>query len=170
MCVILIKQISAGAKTVQRQMAGARLSHSLYSYPTFMLPALSVAGDYDEALAYYSRSISLIPSAASINNRALVHLRLSKWEGAVADCNQVLLMEDNLKARLRRATALKELGRSPEARTDLEFVLSKVCFCFFWVDSMELRKNFTDIFSPERTFIIHARCNFLWTMKWLSRN
>ena len=85
------------------------------------------AGDYEEALAYYSRSISLHRNAASINNRALTFLRMEKWKDAEKDCDEVLKLEkDNVKAKLRRATALKELDRFEEAKLDLEFVLRKV--------------------------------------------
>ncbi|XP_076808407.1 sperm-associated antigen 1-like [Clavelina lepadiformis] len=84
------------------------------------------AGDFEEALAYYSRSISLIRTAASINNRALAYLRLERWEDARMDCDQVLMMEeDNLKAKLRRASSLKEMKMYQDAKLDLDFVLEK---------------------------------------------
>uniref|UniRef100_H2ZC97 RNA-polymerase II-associated protein 3-like C-terminal domain-containing protein n=1 Tax=Ciona savignyi TaxID=51511 RepID=H2ZC97_CIOSA len=82
------------------------------------------AADYDEALIYYSRSISLSRTAASINNRALSYIRLQRWKEAESDCNDVLQLEpENLKAKLRRATARKELLKYVEAKTDLQFVL-----------------------------------------------
>nr|CAB3266503.1 sperm-associated antigen 1 [Phallusia mammillata] len=83
-------------------------------------------GDFEEAIAYYSRSINLIPVVASINNRALTYLRVEDWKNAEKDCNEVLSSEpDNLKAKLRRATALNELGCLEKAKLDLEDVLSK---------------------------------------------
>ena len=88
---------------------------------------LSLTGDYNEALTYYSRSISLSATAASINNRALCYLRLKRWAEAEKDCDLVLDMEPaNIKAKLRRASALKEMDQLNESREDLRFVLSKV--------------------------------------------
>lgn len=86
------------------------------------------SGDFEEALSYYCRSISLQPIAASYNNRALVFLRLEKWKEAVIDCNKVLSFKGeggNLKAKLRRATAYKSLERYDEATSDLLFVLER---------------------------------------------
>jgi len=82
--------------------------------------------DYEEALTYYSRSLGLFLTTACINNRALVYLRLKKWNEACEDCNKVLRIEpENLKAKLRRATAYKEMGKLNEAWMDLKFVLEK---------------------------------------------
>ena len=90
---------------------------------------INFVGDFEEALAYYSRSISLVRTAASVNNRALTYLRLEKWKKAEQDCNEVLKLEkNNVKARLRRASALKELNRYEEAKKDLDFVLEVVSF------------------------------------------
>ncbi|CAK8687308.1 unnamed protein product [Clavelina lepadiformis] len=62
------------------------------------------AGDFEEALAYYSRSISLIQTTASINNRVLAYHRLEKWEDVRRDCDEVLMMEeDNLKAKFENS-------------------------------------------------------------------
>uniref|UniRef100_F6UAJ2 RNA-polymerase II-associated protein 3-like C-terminal domain-containing protein n=1 Tax=Ciona intestinalis TaxID=7719 RepID=F6UAJ2_CIOIN len=84
------------------------------------------SADFEAALTYYSRSISLSRTAASINNRALAYIRLQRWKEAESDCNEVLQLEpDNLKARLRRATARKELLKYIEAKNDLSFVLDK---------------------------------------------
>ncbi|PIK58144.1 hypothetical protein BSL78_04944 [Apostichopus japonicus] len=83
------------------------------------------AGDYSEAIVYYSRSLSVIPSAPAYNNRALARIRLEEFTSAVGDCNKVLEIEsDNLKAMLRRGTARKSLQQYGEACKDLEYVLS----------------------------------------------
>nr|KAG5689797.1 hypothetical protein BaRGS_007075 [Batillaria attramentaria] len=80
--------------------------------------------DFEESIVYYTRSISIAPLAATYNNRALAYLRLSKWDGAVKDCNYVLKMEpQNLKALLRRGTALKGKGDMTRAGQDMRKVL-----------------------------------------------
>ncbi|CAK8687615.1 unnamed protein product [Clavelina lepadiformis] len=69
--------------------------------------------DFEEALTYYSRSISLIRTAASINNRVLAYHRLEKWEDVRRDCDEVVMMEeDNLKAKFLPASSLKKLEKS----------------------------------------------------------
>ncbi|XP_035658812.1 sperm-associated antigen 1-like isoform X3 [Branchiostoma floridae] len=84
------------------------------------------ANDYLEAEVYYTRSISIVPSAAAYNNRALAKLRLEKWQDAVDDTNVVLEMEPgNLKALLRRAMGRKGLGQREEAIADLTIVLEQ---------------------------------------------
>jgi len=81
--------------------------------------------DYDESVAYYSRSISLSPLAASYNNRALAYLKLEKWDQAIKDCNCVLNLEiDNIKALLRRGTAYKSKKDLSKAEADLLRVLN----------------------------------------------
>ncbi|KAJ8020458.1 Sperm-associated antigen 1 [Holothuria leucospilota] len=83
------------------------------------------AGDFAEAILYYTRSLSVIPSAPAYNNRALARIRLEQFPSAVVDCNKVLELEpDNLKAMLRRSTARKSLHQYEEACQDLEYVLS----------------------------------------------
>ncbi|CAG5119653.1 unnamed protein product, partial [Candidula unifasciata] len=80
--------------------------------------------DFEEAVTYYTRSISLMPSAASYNNRALAYLKLKKWDKAIRDCNSVLNTEvDNIKALMRRGTAYKSKHDFKKACKDLEKVL-----------------------------------------------
>uniref|UniRef100_A0A5K3F9L0 RPAP3_C domain-containing protein n=1 Tax=Mesocestoides corti TaxID=53468 RepID=A0A5K3F9L0_MESCO len=83
-----------------------------------------IAGDYNEALGYYERSLIFEPTAAVYNNRALLYLKQKKWKLSVEDCNRVLKEEpENIKALLRRSQALYELHSLDKAQTDLEFVL-----------------------------------------------
>ncbi|XP_014668124.1 PREDICTED: sperm-associated antigen 1-like [Priapulus caudatus] len=83
------------------------------------------SGDYQEALLYYSRSISYSPLAASYNNRALAHIKLENYETSIEDCNTVLQMEaGNIKALMRRGLSYKALRRFDMAENDLEQVLS----------------------------------------------
>ncbi|MFT7816212.1 sperm-associated antigen 1 [Arapaima gigas] len=82
------------------------------------------ANDYEEAVAYYSRSISAMPTAAAYNNRAQAEIRLQQWHNALNDCQRVLELEPaNLKALLRRATVQKHLGNLKKAAEDLNEVL-----------------------------------------------
>lgn len=81
--------------------------------------------DFEESVAYYSRSISLSPLAASYNNRALAYLKLEKWDQAIKDCNCVLnLDKNNIKALLRRGTAYKCKKDFSKAEIDLKEVLA----------------------------------------------
>ncbi|XP_033123357.1 sperm-associated antigen 1-like isoform X2 [Anneissia japonica] len=81
--------------------------------------------DFKEALAYYSRSISIQPSLAAYNNRALASIKLKKFDDAVKDCDKVLEDEpDNVKALLRRATAKKGLKNYHAAKLDIQKTLS----------------------------------------------
>lgn len=74
-----------------------------------------IAGDYNEALGYYDRSLIFEPTTAVHNNRALLckcfirdnniilerlftDLKQRKWKLSVKDCNRVLEKEpENIK-------------------------------------------------------------------------
>nr|XP_020462431.1 sperm-associated antigen 1 [Monopterus albus] len=84
------------------------------------------ANDYEEAVAYYSRSLSIIPTVAAYNNRAQAELNLKHWHNAMRDCQSVLKLEPgNMKALLRRATVHKHMGNVQLAAEDLRTVLMK---------------------------------------------
>ncbi|KFQ74140.1 Sperm-associated antigen 1, partial [Phaethon lepturus] len=81
-------------------------------------------GDYVEAVTYYSRSISVIPTAAAYNNRAQAEIKLQDWDSALQDCEKVLDMEPgNVKALMRRATVHNQLQNYQTAIEDLNKVL-----------------------------------------------
>ncbi|XP_026987310.1 sperm-associated antigen 1 isoform X3 [Sagmatias obliquidens] len=83
------------------------------------------AGDYEEAVMYYTRSISVLPTVAAYNNRAQAELKLQNWNSAFQDCEKVLELEPgNLKALLRRATTYKHQNKLQEAIKDLNKVLT----------------------------------------------
>ncbi|XP_043931099.1 sperm-associated antigen 1 [Protopterus annectens] len=82
------------------------------------------AADYEEAVTYYSRSISVLPTAAAFNNRALAKIKLQLWLSALTDCEKVLELEPgNLKALLRRATVHKNMKNYNLTMDDLKKVL-----------------------------------------------
>ncbi|XP_032324152.1 sperm-associated antigen 1 isoform X1 [Camelus ferus] len=82
------------------------------------------SGDYEEAVMYYTRSISVLPSVAAYNNRAQAELKLQSWNSAFRDCEKVLELEPgNIKALLRRATTYKHQNKLQEAIEDLNKVL-----------------------------------------------
>ncbi|XP_068093829.1 sperm-associated antigen 1 [Hyperolius riggenbachi] len=82
------------------------------------------SGDYEEAIMYYSRSISIVPSAGAYNNRAQAEIKLKNWHNAMNDCKHVLRLEPgNMKAHLRRATVNKNLKHYQAAVDDLKTVL-----------------------------------------------
>ncbi|XP_045568090.1 sperm-associated antigen 1 isoform X1 [Salmo salar] len=82
------------------------------------------ANDYEEAVLYYTRSLSVLPTVAGYNNRAQSEIKLQHWHNALNDCQKVLEMEpDNVKALLRRATVLEQQGNYQNAAEDLRNVL-----------------------------------------------
>ncbi|XP_013368213.1 PREDICTED: sperm-associated antigen 1 [Chinchilla lanigera] len=82
------------------------------------------SGDYEEAVMYYTRSISALPTIAAYNNRAQAEIKLQNWNRAFQDCEKVLELEPgNIKALLRRATTYKHQNKPQEAIEDLRSVL-----------------------------------------------
>jgi len=54
-------------------------------------------------------------------NKAATHLKLKKYEKAISDCNEVLILKPtNLKAFFRRGGAYLGLKKFEEAKSDLE--------------------------------------------------
>ncbi|XP_018079357.1 sperm-associated antigen 1 isoform X1 [Xenopus laevis] len=98
------------------------------------------SGDYQEAITYYSRSISVLPSAAAYNNRAQAEIKLNNWQNALNDCERVLELDPgNTKAFLRRAITHKNLANYKAAETDLRRVLCRE------PDNPVAKKAFTDV-------------------------
>ncbi|KAM7382428.1 hypothetical protein PAMP_002156 [Pampus punctatissimus] len=84
------------------------------------------ANDYEEAVAYYSRSLSIITTVAAYNNRAQAEINLKHWHNAMKDCQRVLELEPgNIKALLRRSTVHKHMGNFQMAAEDLRMVLKE---------------------------------------------
>ncbi|XP_034029742.1 sperm-associated antigen 1 [Thalassophryne amazonica] len=84
------------------------------------------AKDYEEAVVYYSRSLSIMPTVAAFNNRAQTYINLKQWHSAIGDCQRVLELEPgNLKAMLRRANVHKQMGNFQMAAADLRTMLSE---------------------------------------------
>ncbi|KAF6101206.1 sperm associated antigen 1 [Phyllostomus discolor] len=82
------------------------------------------SGDYEEAVKYYTRSLSVLPTVVAYNNRAQAELKLQNWNSAFQDCEKVLELDPgNVKALLRRATTYKHQNKLPEAVEDLSKVL-----------------------------------------------
>ncbi|XP_064363735.1 sperm-associated antigen 1 isoform X2 [Dromaius novaehollandiae] len=81
-------------------------------------------GDYMEAVTYYTRSISVLPTVAAYNNKAQAEIKLQNWHSALQDCEKVLDMEPgNIKALMRRATVNNHLQNYETAIEDLMEVL-----------------------------------------------
>ncbi|KFO74026.1 Sperm-associated antigen 1, partial [Cuculus canorus] len=81
-------------------------------------------GDYVEAVTYYARSISVIPTAAAYNNKAQAEIKLKDWDSALQDCEKVLDMEPgNIKALMRRASVHNQLQNYQAAIEDLSEIL-----------------------------------------------
>ncbi|XP_069001507.1 sperm-associated antigen 1-like [Embiotoca jacksoni] len=82
------------------------------------------ANDFEEAVAYYCRSVSIKPTVVAYNNRAQAEIHLKRWPDAMRDCQRVLELEpDNMKALLRRATVYNHMGDFQMAAEDVRRVL-----------------------------------------------
>ncbi|KAM6968279.1 sperm-associated antigen 1 [Aplochiton taeniatus] len=82
------------------------------------------ANDFEEAVAYYSRSLSIRQTTTAYNNRAQAEIKLQRWHNALKDCQRVLELEPgNMKALLRRATVYNQQGHLKMAAEDLRNVL-----------------------------------------------
>ncbi|XP_040586380.1 sperm-associated antigen 1 isoform X2 [Mesocricetus auratus] len=82
------------------------------------------AGDYEEAVMYYTRSLSALPTVSAYNNRAQAEIKSQRWDSALQDCEKALELEPgNIKALLRRATVYKHQNKLQEAAEDLKEVL-----------------------------------------------
>jgi len=81
--------------------------------------------DYDEAEAYYTRSIQYAAGDPSTwANRALVRLKLDRAAEALEDCEHALALNARyMKALHRKGKALYELGRYEEAVRNFQLAL-----------------------------------------------
>lgn len=82
-------------------------------------------GNLQGALQFYSRAIKLNPDEGLFfSNRALVYLKLRRYEEAVTDCTASLFRGPSIKAFARRAAALDALGLHHGAMLDHRQALS----------------------------------------------
>ena len=134
----------------------ARNRHSLAIMEEAVAEALSIkaegnarfaGGDFDGAVASYSRALGLLPEdphdrdaasarATLLSNRAAGKLKLGEdLEGVVRDCTTVLGLEDsNKKARFRRAEVRQPATRDGRRVQHLSgltplFLSLSVCVC-----------------------------------------
>eukprot|EP01135_Chromosphaera_perkinsii_P011116 Nk52_evm25s2340 gene=Nk52_evmTU25s2340 len=97
-------------------------------------------GSYDEALVYYNRALSIEDSVAVRNNIALIKLKKKLYREVIEDCKDILIRDpDNVKAYLRRATALTEIQSYELAFEDVKRVLG------IDPDSSEAKKLMSDL-------------------------
>uniref|UniRef100_A0A8B9LJ07 Sperm associated antigen 1 n=1 Tax=Astyanax mexicanus TaxID=7994 RepID=A0A8B9LJ07_ASTMX len=111
------------------------------------------AGDYEEAVTYYTRSVYIMPMTTAYNNRAQAEIKLQRWYDVLSDCERVLQLEPhNTKALLRRATAYKQLENLQMAHDDINAVLRSE------PNNMNLNVFFLclDIDSPEDLCILYS--------------
>lgn len=82
-------------------------------------------GEYDDALKHYTNSINCQPILGSYTNRALVNIKLKKYEDAIDDCNRALKIEPyNIRALLRKAQALELLKKFAEVLHIAEYIIT----------------------------------------------
>ncbi|OQV14393.1 putative Sperm-associated antigen 1 [Hypsibius exemplaris] len=85
------------------------------------------AGDYNEALSYFNRSLSVQMSLVVINNRAQVYIKLKKFAEAVSDLKYILSNDSqNVKALLRLGTIYAE-QKEPEKAVQYFKSASQLC-------------------------------------------
>uniref|UniRef100_A0A3P9Q9W2 Sperm associated antigen 1 n=1 Tax=Poecilia reticulata TaxID=8081 RepID=A0A3P9Q9W2_POERE len=123
-------QLNSGHLSIRREVDASLLSHQekllLANREKDKGNEAFRANDYEEAVAYYSRSLSIFPTVNAYNNRAQAEIRLEHWHNAMTDCLQVLELEPrNKKALLRRATVYYHMGKFQMASEDLRTVLQE---------------------------------------------
>lgn len=83
-----------------------------------------LAQNYAQAKQDYTQSIALQPTCLAYANRAMAELKLGEYSAAEADCTEAIALDAAyVKAYLRRASALKHLGKLLEAAEDYEYAL-----------------------------------------------
>jgi len=76
-------------------------------------------GDFKEALIYYNRSLDILPTPATYNNKAITLIKLEKFsEGRDAAEKVIALEPDNIKAHMRRGLSNQSLDNLEEAKND----------------------------------------------------
>ena len=108
----------------------ASVNRASYPIPPFEGPELywiignrkAQEGDFQGAIEYYDRAISLQPDhSGAINNRSTLKRRLGRLDEAIADYDRLLCLQpDFAPAYLNRGTAKQELGRLDEAIADYD--------------------------------------------------
>lgn len=83
------------------------------------------SGEYDTALEYYARGLTLHENAVIYANRAMAYLRLDRPADAVKDCDSALRVDPSYKKALfRRGLAYKALKSWDDAAADLKAALT----------------------------------------------
>lgn len=82
------------------------------------------SGELDEAIRFYSRSLSLFECPSVLANRCLAYLKYGSYERAVQDADAVLQRDaGNVKVWMRRGLAQHQRGRYQEAVDDFNRAL-----------------------------------------------
>lgn len=125
-----ISAARAGPSLTEEEVAKLRallaeaqpLSPALLSAEEYFLRgnAYYGAGEYENALAAYNRSLELTPDQpATLDNRGITLSRLGRYEQALADCNRSLELRPDEPATLcNRGVMLHQMGRYEEALAD----------------------------------------------------
>lgn len=81
-------------------------------------------GDWDRAYKCYTKSLGEKVTSVAYANRAMVLLKLKKYESAERDCDEALKLDpDYVKAYLRRGSSRKEQKKYLDAIEDFEYAL-----------------------------------------------
>lgn len=84
------------------------------------------AGEYNDAIVFYTRSLQLLKRAHVFTNRANAFLKIGQYERAEMDSSAALELNDTLyifKAYVRRAEARRKRGKLWDALQDIDAAL-----------------------------------------------
>uniref|UniRef100_A0A8B9LJ88 Sperm associated antigen 1 n=1 Tax=Astyanax mexicanus TaxID=7994 RepID=A0A8B9LJ88_ASTMX len=70
------------------------------------------AGDYEEAVTYYTRSVYIMPMTTAYNNRAQAEIKLQRWYDVLSDCERVLQLEPHNTKENRQAAVRGGMGNA----------------------------------------------------------
>lgn len=84
-------------------------------------------GNFFQALSHYSQAILLQPTPALHCNRAACLLKMKKYDDAIEDCDQALVLDKGqIKAYYRKSQALSKQGKLLEASKVIKEGLEQV--------------------------------------------
>ncbi|KAJ3256959.1 Sperm associated antigen 1, partial [Borealophlyctis nickersoniae] len=127
-------QKNAGARVQKPQQPDFRVPESVDDEEVAFLAEMEKnkgneaykAGEFEDAVLYYTRSLKLLERANVYTNRAIAYLKMKHYDKAEDDATAALSLNTpafNFKAYFRRATARSKRGKYLSAIADLDAAL-----------------------------------------------